>query len=153
MPKFECDRCGACCEGHLIVEADDLDVLREARLVDADRYHAGAPVESVVYAIRNEFKAVIVAGPQPCPFLGDDKSCIIYPTRPNCCVGMEAGDEQCQESRAAAGLPPLPRLELCKLNAGAGHVATYRGVKHIRQRSANNGIGRSIVAIPACRPR
>ncbi len=111
MPNFACDHCGACCEGRLIVEADDLDVLRESRLIEADRYHAGKTVESVLHEIRHEWKAVILAGPNPCPFLADDKSCTIYPTRPNCCVGMEAGDEQCQEARDAAGLPPLPALE------------------------------------------
>jgi hypothetical protein len=36
MPRYECDQCGACCKGHLIVEAYALDVLREPHLAAAD---------------------------------------------------------------------------------------------------------------------
>ena len=36
MPHYECDRCGACCAGHLIVEAYHVDVLREPRLEPVD---------------------------------------------------------------------------------------------------------------------
>lgn len=111
MPAYACDHCGACCEGRLIVEADDLDILREARLIQADRDHAGKSVPQALHALRQEWKSVIIAGPNPCAFLGVDKHCTIYPTRPNCCVAMEAGDEQCQEARLDAGLPPLPALE------------------------------------------
>ena len=107
MPRFECDQCGACCQGTLIVEADAIDVLREPRLIDADRHHAGKPIAQVVNEIQNEWKAVIIACGRPCAFLGTDKHCTIYPTRPSVCVGLQAGDEQCQEARAAAGIPPL----------------------------------------------
>ena len=41
MPAYECDGCGACCEGHLLVEADLLDLLREPRLLEADRHRSG----------------------------------------------------------------------------------------------------------------
>lgn len=112
MDIYQCDRCGACCQGHLIVEADDLDVLREPRLIDADRHHAGQSVERVVHAIRHNWQAIHLAGGQPCGFLGQDQLCSIYPTRPNCCVAMEAGDEQCQFAREAAGLPRLSPVEL-----------------------------------------
>jgi len=111
MTTYACDHCGACCEGRLIVEADELDILREARLIQADPYHAGKPVPQVLHALRYEWKAVLIAGPRPCLFLSVDKQCTIYPTRPNVCVAMQAGDEQCQEARLAAGLPPLPALE------------------------------------------
>ena len=111
MPRFECDKCGACCKGHLIVEGEDLDVLREPRLIDVDRYHAGKSVDQVVREMREEMKIVLLACGRPCAFLGQDNICMIYPTRPNCCVGMEAGDEQCQEARAAEGLPPLLPVE------------------------------------------
>jgi Fe-S-cluster containining protein len=110
MTRFECDNCGACCQGHLIVEADDFDVLREPRLIEADKHHCGKSVEVVVAEIQTEFKAVFLALGAPCPFLSPDKLCAIYPTRPNCCVGMQAGDEQCQDARAAAGLLPLEPL-------------------------------------------
>lgn len=107
--RYRCDSCGACCKGHLIVECDEIDVLREPRLIDADRHHAGKSVEQMVDEIRNEWKAVILAVGNPCAFLADNQ-CQIYPTRPNCCVGLEAGDEQCKQARAAEGLPPLAPL-------------------------------------------
>jgi Fe-S-cluster containining protein len=111
MPKFECDKCGACCNGSLIVEVEDLDVIREPRLIDADPHWKGTPVEQVLYEIQTDMKAVIIACGKPCSFLGQDNQCTIYPTRPNCCVALQAGDEQCQEARAAAGLQPLLAIE------------------------------------------
>jgi Fe-S-cluster containining protein len=111
MPAYACDHCGACCEGRLIVEADDLDILREARLIRADPYHSGKPVAQVLHELRCKGKAVLIAGPRPCLFLGDDQHCTIYPTRPAACVAMQAGDVQCQEARLASGLPPLPALK------------------------------------------
>lgn len=107
MPKFECDKCGACCKGSLIVEVEDLDVIREPRLIDADAHHADTPVDQMVREMREEWKGVIIACGKPCSFLGQDNQCTIYPTRPNCCVALQAGDEQCQDARAAAGLQPL----------------------------------------------
>jgi Fe-S-cluster containining protein len=115
MLRYDCDHCGACCQGHLIVEADDIDVLREARIIEADRYQAGKSVEAVVQAIRTEGQAVLLAAGKPCPFLSEELRCSIYPTRPNACVGMAAGDEQCQDARGAAGLPPLAPSELHEL--------------------------------------
>jgi Fe-S-cluster containining protein len=108
MLTYECDKCGACCKGIPIVETDDLDVLREPRLIDADPHHRGKSVAQMVLEIRTEMKAVIIACGSACPFLGTDNGCTIYPTRPNACVGMEVGDEQCQDARARQGLPPLP---------------------------------------------
>jgi Fe-S-cluster containining protein len=105
--RYECDKCGACCKGTLIVEAEELDVLREPRIIDADSHHRGKSVEQMVHEIQTEWKAVILACSRPCMFLGEDNLCQIYPTRPNACVGMQAGDEQCQDARAANGLPPL----------------------------------------------
>ena len=111
MPRYECDKCGACCNGSLIVEADDLDVMREPRLINVDRHHRGKSVEQMVLEIRQEGKAVMLACGSACSFLGTDNRCAIYPTRPNCSVGMQAGDEQCQDARLAAGLTPLLPLE------------------------------------------
>ena len=107
VDRYECDKCGACCKGSLIVEADDLDVLREPRLIDVDRHHRGKSVEQMVLEIQTDMKAVILACGVSCPFLDSDNACTIYPTRPNACVGMQPGDEQCQEARAAEGLAPL----------------------------------------------
>jgi len=80
MPRYECDKCGACCKGSLIVEADDLDVLREPRIIDADRHHRGKSVRQMVHEIQTEWKAVILACGQPCPFLNAENNCTIYPT-------------------------------------------------------------------------
>ena len=107
MPKFECDSCGACCKGNLLIECDEIDVLREPRLIDADRHHAGKSVDQMVREITEDCMAVLLNCGHRCQFLGEDNRCGIYPTRPNCCVGMEPGDEQCQYSRRVEGLPPL----------------------------------------------
>jgi Fe-S-cluster containining protein len=107
MLRYDCDKCGACCKGSLLIEADDLDVLREPRLINADRHHAGKSVVQMVQEIQTEGKAILLACGSPCTFLGADNACTIYPTRPNVCVAMQAGDEQCQEARSEQGLPPL----------------------------------------------
>jgi Fe-S-cluster containining protein len=108
LPRYDCDQCGACCEGHLIVEADEIDVLREPRLIEADRYYQQMTVTQALHLLQADVgRAVHLSCGQKCMFLGDDRRCTIYPTRPNVCVGMQAGDEQCQEAREAAGLPPL----------------------------------------------
>jgi Fe-S-cluster containining protein len=106
LAKYVCDQSGACCKGHVMVECDELDVLREPRLIDVDPHHRGKTVHQMVYEIQTEWKAVMLVIGKPCPFLAENK-CSIYPTRPNCCVGMQAGDEQCQQCRATEGLPPL----------------------------------------------
>ena len=103
--RYVCDECGACCKGHLIVEVEDIDILRERRLIEADRHHRGKTVETMLEQYEHGM-AVIIAIGKPCPFLAENM-CSIYPTRPNCCVGLQAGDEQCQESREAEGLPLL----------------------------------------------
>ncbi len=107
MQRFECDKCGACCKGTLIVEADDLDVLREPRLINGDPECCGKSVEQMVSEIQQHGKIVLLACGSPCSFLGTDNVCSIYPTRPNACVAMQAGDEQCQDARLAVGLAPL----------------------------------------------
>lgn len=109
--RYECDKCGACCKGSLIVEAEELDVLREPRIIEADAHHRGKSVDQMVHEIQSEGKAVILACSRPCMFLGQDNLCQIYPTRPNACVGMQAGDEQCQMARETAGLQPLKPVE------------------------------------------
>jgi len=37
--------------------------------------------------------------PIPCPFLGVDNLCTIYFTRPNICVFLQPGDDQCLMAR------------------------------------------------------
>lgn len=105
--KYECDRCGACCQGHLIVQAEWIDVVREPRLKTADPHYRERSTDAVLEMLEDEMRVVTLACGQACPFLSADKSCSIYPTRPNDCVAMQAGDEQCQQARAAAGLGHL----------------------------------------------
>jgi Fe-S-cluster containining protein len=108
MPAYECDGCGICCEGHLLVEADILDLLREPRLLEADRYRAGWSLEKALADLEEPGRCLLIAGGvRGCSFLDVKKRCSIYPTRPNDCVGMQAGNEQCQQARQAAGLTLL----------------------------------------------
>ena len=102
-PLYECDRCGACCRGTLIVEAYYLDALRDPRILDADVSGRSLTIDE----LSDDDRCVVLAANRPCQFLGGDGLCTIYPTRPNACVAMEAGDEQCQEARSQLGLSPL----------------------------------------------
>ena len=109
-----CDQCGACCKGHLIVEAYELDVLREQHLATADigEWTRDMTYETLIAALEQEGRCLVIVGGDECKFLRGDNTCAIYPTRPNVCVGLQAGDEQCQEARIAEGLPPLTCSDL-----------------------------------------
>lgn len=107
MLRYECDCCGACCRGHLIVEADALDLLREPQLAEADPYYRGQPIEAVLAMLDEPGRCLVLAASRACIFLDGTNRCSIHPTRPNDCVAMQPGDEQCQYARAAAGLTPL----------------------------------------------
>ena len=113
MNRFECDQCGACCNGSLIVETDEIDLMREPRLIEAEPSLKGYSVPQVLEKYENETGFAILlacSSDRPCPFLVG-KKCSIYPTRPNVCVAMQAGDEQCQEARKATGLEPLAPIQ------------------------------------------
>jgi Fe-S-cluster containining protein len=91
----------------LIVEADIIDFLREPKLAIADPHYASLPILEIQDQLMDDFRCILLALPgRSCPFL-DENKCSIYPTRPNNCVAMEAGDEQCQMAREAEGLEPL----------------------------------------------
>lgn len=110
MNRFTCDQCGACCQGTLIVEADEIDLLREPRLAQGDPHYASLTPTEVLEKLTGDYgTALILACGQdrPCHFLGTDAKCTIYPTRPNACVGMQAGDDQCQQARLELGLEKL----------------------------------------------
>lgn len=105
---YECDCCGACCE-HLIVSADWLDTLREPKLFAADKPRKGRrPTWTQAELMENDGRCILLAANSRCALLDSENRCTIYPTRPTDCVSMQAGDEQCQESRRSAGLDPLP---------------------------------------------
>ena len=105
--KYECDKCGACCK-HLIVEADDIDLMREPQLLYADRdFVANYGPDEAVEALQEDVgRCLIIACGKPCYFL-EENQCSIYSTRPNACVAMQAGDEQCQQARREEGIAPL----------------------------------------------
>lgn len=110
MERMTCDGCGACCKGTLIVEADVVDLLREPRLKEGDSFYSGMSSDEVLKLFMEESgRAIILAcGTElPCPFLNEDNKCSIYPTRPNACVAMQAGDEQCDQARIELGLGKL----------------------------------------------
>lgn len=108
VDSYECEQCGSCCKGHLIVEAYNLDVLREPRLATADISERTRDMtEEVLMAeLEQEGRCLVIAAAEQCKFLRDS-TCDIYPTRPNVCVAMKPGDDQCSEARHAGGLPPL----------------------------------------------
>jgi Fe-S-cluster containining protein len=107
-PRYECDGCGACCRGLLIVEADYLDVLREPRLLDAD---VTGRRTTVAQLAEDDGRCILLAANRPCRFLSPEGRCTLYPTRPNVCVEMQAGAEQCQQVRQQCGLPPLQPVQ------------------------------------------
>lgn len=115
MKTYECDQCGACC-AYPIIEINYVDVLREPKLREVCnpfRIPEGMRLsdeDDEPIEITDPFQAgALLASGQcdPCPLLGADKRCTIYPTRPGCCVAFEAGSRLCQEAREAHGLPPL----------------------------------------------
>ena len=106
-PQYECDCCGACCQGHLLVEVFDIDVIREPHLASADRHRPTGRTYDELMQYFEEGKCLVIAGGSECKFLTETFKCAIHPTRPNVCVGMEAGDEQCQYAREQAGHAPL----------------------------------------------
>jgi Fe-S-cluster containining protein len=91
----------------VIVEAYDIDVMREPKLVSADERYSGYAVTEVLDQLRDDVGCVVViACGRPCRFLEENR-CTIYPTRPNACVVMPAGEDECQRARRGEGLLPL----------------------------------------------
>ena len=114
MPTYESDKCGACCKGSLLVEAYDLDVRREPKLATADIgvWTREMTMQALMAELEDVGKCLLIAGgAHSCRFLDEDNACRIYPTRPNVCVAMDPGDEQCQEARSEQGIPPLEPLD------------------------------------------
>ncbi len=105
----ECDKCGACCKGHLIVEAYDLDVLREPHLAAADigEWTREMVHQELMAELEQEGKCLVIAGGEECKFLRGNSMCAIYQTRPNVCVALPPGSDQCNQAREADGLPRL----------------------------------------------
>jgi len=101
--EYECDECGACCRNS-IVEVYELDCQREPKVAAA-----ATPFKELGEG--GEFALLYDHVRNCCPLLGEDNRCTTYPTRPTCCVGMQAGGEQCQAFREQSGLEPLKPLK------------------------------------------
>ena len=86
----------------------DIDLAGEPKLAAADSYRGEMEFQEL--DLEQEGRCIVIAGGSPCPFHDEELQCSIYPTRPNVCVAMEAGSEQCELAREQAGLPPLPRM-------------------------------------------
>lgn len=82
---MNCLKCGACCR-NLIIEAEQLDVMREPRIAAECRKLDGngtIPEEDVKWCLAPRIVDGKMCG---CPFLTPANQCGIYPTRPNVCV-------------------------------------------------------------------
>ena len=102
---YECDGCGLCCAGNLIVEAFYYDVMREPRIAE-------------VYPIKRKDTSLpildscwVLGCSDPCKFLTPEKRCGIYATRPHACVSFMAGSPKCQGLRKQHGLAALPPVQ------------------------------------------
>ncbi|MGD9644290.1 MAG: YkgJ family cysteine cluster protein [Pirellulales bacterium] len=118
-PRYDCDQCGACCRA-LIVEIDELDFVREPKLLTTVTPFKTHPDE-VFVDDDDQPVAPLIPGYQaggmlacgsarPCPMIDEANRCTIYATRPTVCLAFRAGSEQCQMARRMIGLPELVPL-------------------------------------------
>lgn len=86
-----------------------LDLIREPRLIPVSKPLLPGPYDDEVEVVLGYAGGARLAcgAAHPCPMLGADNLCQVYPTRPNCCVAFQPGTDQCQHARERAGLPPL----------------------------------------------
>lgn len=60
---YECDSCGACCQGHLIVEVYDIGILREPHLATATIGRpAGQTYHELMADLEQESNCIVIAG-------------------------------------------------------------------------------------------
>lgn len=112
--RYECDQCGACCR-KLLVEAGWYDVAREPKLLIFDnekRQFYGHPPRQLADLKDPDSRVLLYDSDRHCcPFLIEHEDgstkCDIYPTRPNECVGCEAGSPKCQQARMHNQMPLL----------------------------------------------
>lgn len=103
--KFICDQCGACCSTFPIFAGPN-DLVREPRIGnECCKIAEWEMAENKTYQLH----------PLPfhssCAFLGKNKLCEIYETRPTVCRAFEAGSALCIEARVRKGLQPLLPLK------------------------------------------
>ncbi len=104
-----CYDCTALCCKNLIIEIQHIDVVREPSLL---------PVVTLMKTMDGDVDGdsewdqqynLACGSSHPCKMLSADDTCSIYKSRPNACVGFEAGGEHCNELREEAGLPPITK--------------------------------------------
>jgi Fe-S-cluster containining protein len=98
---LECDRCGACCST-FFVQVSEQDAELEPRIKAAS-----IVVEPWLQSDEWRYRLHPLPFHEGCCFLGSNKLCAIYQSRPQVCRRFKAGSQQCQEARALKGLEPL----------------------------------------------
>ena len=102
MPeKTLCDCCGACCSSFPIF-ASEGDAFCEPRIKEEACLVAEWETKE-----DKKFQLHPLPFHTACCFLGKDRLCKIYATRPEVCRKFEAGSDQCNEARLRVGLTPL----------------------------------------------
>jgi Fe-S-cluster containining protein len=100
-PTLECDSCGACCSTFVVL-VSERDAEREPRIKSESM-----EVEPWLQSDESRFRLHPLPFHEGCCFLGVDKLCAIYQSRPAVCRKFTAGSPQCQEARAVKGLQRL----------------------------------------------
>lgn len=99
---YACDNCGLCCTT-MLARATTVDAMREPRIAqECRRAKVNGQVEDW-YMLNSDPEGNTLP---PCRF-HTGQGCGIYSTRPNACVGFQAGSPDCQWLRQGAGLAPL----------------------------------------------
>jgi len=110
--QAECIKCAACCRALFIfVTAEDL--AREPRLDKVVSRIKNRPQDQPIFGEYSD-KYLLAAGwAIPCPMLGPDRRCTIYPTRPNACRQWQPNLQSCRDLRkklaANANKSPRPQ--------------------------------------------
>ena len=104
---YACDCCGACCQGALLVEAYELNVIREPRLLHADIGGWKRTIDDLA----DETRCILLAANRPCQSWGLTIAAASILPVPMSVWGCRLGDEQCQQVRGKLGLPPLEPVQ------------------------------------------
>lgn len=103
--SYQCDNCGLCCR-NMVTFANRIDAAREPRIAsECRRVKVGEEVKDL-YLLNTLPESETAMDVGPCRF-HTGTGCGIYGSRPNKCVGFEAGSPDCQSLRRAGGLEPL----------------------------------------------
>jgi len=96
--EYDCMDCGACCGCYPIFVSEE-DAMKEPKIMAE-----GILEKNFLRTDRRAYRLHPLPFLKACPFLGEDKLCRIYQTRPEVCRKFEAGSEQCVEARRRLGI-------------------------------------------------